>query len=176
MRIHASPVVVVLLNLLGAVIVLALVTPFAPRHAAAAANAVASTRIGRLEELASDEVQGKRKARTGFEWDETRRRDKSRSLFRQSIVGGTVTQGQEFPFFVEGNVRFHRAARHVQSVPFCRPPPHRSHLGFLLASSLTSRTGMRRVTGGARCRLGGRSLRPYVSTKTGCSRQALAFG
>jgi Trypsin len=125
MRIRASPVV--LLNLLlGTVIVLALlVTPSAPRHAAAAAaaNAVAATGIGRIEELVSDEVQGKRKACTGFEWDETRRRGKTsrRSLFRQSVVGGTVTQGQEFPFFVEGNVRVIAQLEHLQRCPLhCR--------------------------------------------------------
>jgi hypothetical protein len=106
MRIHHAHRGV--LNVLGIVVVLlrSLLSP--TRTSAAVAEDV-----DRIDEwVAHNDVQESKKAGTGFAWDGQGRRPRGngRSLLRQSIVGGSLTQGQEFPFFVEGNVRCRVAA------------------------------------------------------------------
>jgi hypothetical protein len=97
------------LNVLGIVVVL-LGSLLSPTRTSAAVAADAD----RIDELvAHNDVQENKKAGTGFAWDgqqQRRPRVNGRSLLRQSIVGGSLTEGQEFPFFVEGNVRCRVAA------------------------------------------------------------------
>ena len=104
MRLYGYPLLVIVAGLV--------LTRPAPTRTSAAAAVAAD--VVRFDGLVSEKVQGNKKAHTGFAWDEHRpRAGTGRSLFAQSIVGGTLTKGQEFPFFVEGNVRC-LAARRVR--------------------------------------------------------------